>query len=579
MESSRSVRPQTLAGRLLLWHVVAVLAVLLGLGLVVDRVLEGYFVDQLTEGLVADARAIQQALPPDAPEGEVMRLGRALGARITVIGMDGVVLADSDHDPATMGNHLGRPEVRQALAGRVGISSRPSATTGIAYRYVALPPTSGRIVRVAVPLTRLRSRLATIRVILGVGIAVAALAGIVVLALIARGVSRPLRRASGVMDRVAEGDLTAELPESGTREVKGLARALNRMQGEVGARIGDLERERGTRDAVLSRLDEGVVLFAADGAVEYQNRSAARLIGEIERLQQITPATLRDAIDRAREGPGRRSVEVAGPGSKVLAATAVTVAGEGRTLLVIRDVTEARAVDAVRRDFVANASHELKTPAASVRALAETIETASSDDPGSVPRFAAQLEREAVRLSRIISDLLDLSRLEGEIGERAEVRLDRLVQEEVGRARDSGGHTEVTINLAGSPVTVSGSSRDLALLVRNLVENAVQYTRPGGTVDVEVRNEDGQAVLTVRDDGVGIPSKDQARVFERFYRVDRARSRETGGTGLGLSIVKHVVENHRGTVGVESRLGEGSTFTVRFPLPRDSAPSREHQKP
>jgi two-component system sensor histidine kinase SenX3 len=159
--------------------------------------------------------------------------------------------------------------------------------------------------------------------------------------------------------------------------------------------------------------------------------------------------------------------------------------------------------------------------------------------------------------------------LEGEIGERAEVRLDRLVQDEVGRARDSG-HAEVTINLsAGSPVVVSGSSRDLALLVRNLVENAVQYTRPGGTVEVAVQPENGRAVLTVRDDGVGIPTKDQARVFERFYRVDRARSRDTGGTGLGLSIVKHVVENHSGTVQVASRLGEGSTFTVRLPLAKE----------
>jgi two-component system, OmpR family, phosphate regulon sensor histidine kinase PhoR len=579
MGSSRSTaRPQTLTGRLLLWHVVAVLAVLLGLGVVVDRVLEGYFVDQLTDGLVADARAVQQALPPDAPEAEVIRLGHALGARITIIGVDGVVLADSDHDPTTMENHLGRPEVRQALAGHIGISSRPSATIGIAYRYVALPPASGRIVRLAVPLTRVHSRLATIRVILGVGIGIAALAGFAALALIARGVSRPLRRASGVMDRVAGGDLTAELPEAGTREVKGLARALNRMRSEVGARIEDLERERGTRDAVLSRLDEGVVLFGPDGGVEYQNRSAARLMGEIERLQQVAPATLREAIDHARGEGRRRSVEVAGPGSRVLAATAVTVPGEGRTLLVIRDVTEARAVDAVRRDFVANASHELKTPAASVRALAETIGTASADDPGSVPRFAAQLEREAVRLSRIISDLLDLSRLEGEIGERAEVRLDRLVQDEVDRARDSGGQTEVTINFsAGSPVLVTGSSRDLALLVRNLVENAVQYTRPGGTVNVEVQPEDGRAVLTVRDDGVGIPTKDQARVFERFYRVDRARSRDTGGTGLGLSIVKHVVENHGGTVDVVSGLGEGSTFTVRLPLAKE--PAANHRRP
>jgi signal transduction histidine kinase len=376
-----------------------------------------------------------------------------------------------------------------------------------------------------------------------------------------------------VVDRVARGDLTVDVPERGTREIVALARAVNRMRAEVGARIGDLERERGTRDAVLSRLDEGVVLFAEDGTVEYINRSGRRLIGPIERLQQVVPVALRDAVDEARNRRDRQRLEVTGPGSRILTADAVAIPGEGRTLLMLRDVTEARAVDAVRRDFVANASHELKTPAASVRALAETIETAAAEDPASVPRFASQLEREAVRLSRIISDLLDLSRLEGEAGERSEVRLDRLVRAEVERA-DATRPDGLIINArAESPVIVTGSPRDLGLLVRNLLENAVQYSRAGGKVDIEVRPEDGEAVLTVQDTGVGIPQRDQARIFERFYRVDRARSRETGGTGLGLSIVKHVAENHRGSVTVESRLGEGSTFTVRFPLRTASGPA------
>jgi two-component system, OmpR family, phosphate regulon sensor histidine kinase PhoR len=566
---ARAARPQTLAGRLLLWHAVALLGLLLVLGVVVDRVLERYFVDQLTDNLAADARAVQHAIPAEGDvQARVTSLGQALGARVTVIRADGVVVADSEHDPASMGNHLDRPEIREALRGGVGVSSRPSETTGIAYRYVALPPAAGRIVRVALPLTAVQSRLATIRLILGLGFGLAAVVWMGVLALIARGLARPLRRISDSVGLVGTSDSQPELPQGGTRELAVLTGAVDRMRREVAARIEELERERNTRDAILSRLGEGIVLFAGDGSVVYENEAAIWLIGILDRLQQVVPAALRDAVEAARRDLARSEVEVvAGTASRSIHGVAVAVPDDDRVLLVLRDVTEERAIDAVRRDFVANASHELKTPAASIQALAETIHTAAGDDPASVPRFAAQLEREAVRLSRIISDLLDLSRLEGETGERAEVRLDRVVAAEAERAVPEGELAGLTVSISGSrPVVVTGSPRDLGLMVRNLMQNAVQYTKAGGRVDVEIGPDDGHAVLVVRDTGVGIPKKDRGRVFERFYRVDRARSRETGGTGLGLSIVKHVVENHGGSVEVDSRLGEGSTFTVWLPL-------------
>jgi signal transduction histidine kinase len=192
---------------------------------------------------------------------------------------------------------------------------------------------------------------------------------------------------------------------------------------------------------------------------------------------------------------------------------------------------------------------------------------AAESDPAAVPRFATQLELEAIRLSRVVSDLLDLSRLEVGTEETGRVAFAELVSDEAERFRGGAEEASITLTVAAdSSLRVPGSDRDLRLLIRNLVENAIQYTRPGGTVDISVRSEADDAVLTVRDTGVGIPSRDQGRIFERFYRVDRARSRETGGTGLGLSIVKHVVENHGGSVSVQSTLGEGSTFTVRLPI-------------
>jgi len=361
------------------------------------------------------------------------------------------------------------------------------------------------------------------------------------------------------------------------RRRQALVGRLLRERDDLAGRNHALDQERDLRDAILYRLDDGVLLFAATGEVVYRNDRADRLVGPISHLRQVAPGDLRQAIEWAITHQARRTLEVERPESRIVAATAISVPDD-RVLVVLRDVTEARAVDAVRRDFVANASHELKTPAASLRALAETIEAAATDDPTAVPHFAVQLEREAMRLSRIISDLLDLSRLEGEIGERDEVRLDRLVTAEVGRVAGSGKKAGLTVNVsAARPVMVTGSSRDLGLLVRNLVENALQYTRVGGRIEVDVRSEDGRAVLTIRDTGVGIPRKDQTRVFERFYRVDRARPRETGGTGLGLSIVKHVVENHGGTIDLKSRLGEGSTFTVRFPLRVASASMQDRR--
>jgi len=257
-------------------------------------------------------------------------------------------------------------------------------------------------------------------------------------------------------------------------------------------------------------------------------------------------------------------VETGSP-SRWTRATAIPV-GDGSVLLVVRDVTEAKRLEAVRRDFVANASHELKTPAASIQAAGETIRSAARDDPSVIPRFADQLEREAVRLSRIVSDLLDLSRLEtgDEIDE--EVGLDQVVKEERDRFEEAAHDGGLTLSIDLGPVPpVRGSARDLSLLVRNLVDNAIRYTRPGGRVDVRITSEGGEVVLSVADTGVGIPTRELPRIFERFYRVDRARSRETGGTGLGLSIVKHVVENHGGTVNVTSELDRGTCFVVRLP--------------
>jgi signal transduction histidine kinase len=401
------------------------------------------------------------------------------------------------------------------------------------------------------------------------GTAVAIVIGVVTTAVVARGVTRPLRAVTGSAARMSAGDLQGRAPEGGTAELVLLATTLNRLASEMDARIRQVAREREQRDVILSRMEEGIVLIGIDGLVGYANPAASRILRATpDDVRTLAPHELRAMVEECRaEGrPREREVETGLP-ARTIRASAVPIEVTGEVLLVLRDITAARRVEAMRRDFVADASHELKTPAASIQATAETVQRAlESDDLGAAARFAAQVRRQASRLSRIVSDLLDLSRLETERPVVQPVRLDRLVAEETDRLRQQARDGRVEIGMEMSPVTVRGSSKDLALLVRNLLDNAVLYTPDGGRVTVALAQNDDHAELTVADSGIGIPSRDLPRIFERFYRVDRARSRDTGGTGLGLSIARHVVEQHGGRIDARSELGRGSTFIVSLPL-------------
>ena len=352
------------------------------------------------------------------------------------------------------------------------------------------------------------------------------------------------------------------------RRVRTLEVSVARSTDALARRERSSEDERAVQDLILGSMQEGVLLFDGKGETAFSNAALGRHLGSTPTgVGHLYPPALREAIRGVAEHgiPATIELERDDP-IRWLRAAAVPAGEDGSILLVVTDITETRRVEAVRRDFVANASHELKTPAASIRAAAETLASVAEGDPQAVPRFASQLEREAMRLSRIVADLLDLSRLESgsELGET--VHLDAMAREETERfeeaAREGGRAIRVRTT---DPATVSGSGRDISLMIRNLIDNALRYTQPGGHIELAVETHGDVVELSVSDDGIGIPIRDLPRVFERFYRVDRARSRETGGTGLGLSIVRHVAENHGGTVQVESELGAGSTFTVRLP--------------
>ncbi len=367
---------------------------------------------------------------------------------------------------------------------------------------------------------------------------------------------------------VVAGGIGAALGARRAQAAAGLAeRRADDASEELERRETALRDERAVQDLILGSMQEGVLLFDGDQRSAFANDALERHLGSRPAaVSNLFPLDLREMVREVVASGRGATVEMERSSPTRWLRVTATPAGEGAVLMVVTDVTDSRRTEAVRRDFVANASHELKTPAASIQAAAETLRAVADEDPEAVTRFAVQLEREARRLSRIVADLLDLSRLEAgsELGEPT--RLDVIVREEAERSDDAAREAGVELKVdAARAAPMTGSARDLSLLVRNLIDNAVRYTPPGGRVDAHVDVGDDGVTLRVTDTGVGIPTLELPRVFERFYRVDRARARETGGTGLGLSIVKHVAENHGGTVSVESELGVGTTFTVRLP--------------
>jgi signal transduction histidine kinase len=353
------------------------------------------------------------------------------------------------------------------------------------------------------------------------------------------------------------------------RRAEGLDARVVRAERVLKDQARSSAENRQVQDTILASMEEGVLLLDSEGHRVFANEALGRHLGATpDSVDAMLPLEIQHAAKRAAfTGAITRAEADTGAPVRWLRAAALPVGDDGSVLVVVRDVTEARRLDRVRRDFVANASHELKTPVSSIRAAAETLRAGAIEDPPAARRFTEQLEREALRLSRIVSDLLDLSRLETGSDLEERVRLDAVTAEEVQRLREDAREAGVALALHADGVpSVRGSGRDLALLVRNLVDNAVRYTQAGGSVDVTVTGDSTRVLLRVADTGLGIPQRDISRIFERFYRVDRARSRETGGTGLGLAIVKHVAENHRAAIDVVSELGRGTTFEVSFPM-------------
>lgn len=560
------MRGRSLFSRLLSTHLLVAIGALGILGISLDRVLEQRAIRNLRERLAVEGRLVETAIAAaDAGtlQSQIRSFGSVSATRITVIAQDGVVLADSEHDPATMENHAARPEVKAALERFVGSDQRSSATLGKPFLYVALPIKDGRVIRTAVPATEVYEQRRQVREVVGIGAAIMMFVVLGISVIVARSIALPLGRMSEQVERVAEGELGSRLDPEGTREQRVLAEAVNRMASELASRLDDLARETSLREQILAEMPAGVMLVESSGQTAYANPAARDFLGGVG-----VPSDVREqsVAEFTTHFPKRRE----------LRAESANLA-DGRRLVIIQDVSEALRVEAIRRDFVAHASHELKTPVGGILSVAETIKTALADDSESVPKFADTLIREARRLSDLVQDLLDLARLEQTALEPVPVNLSLVASHEGERAataaRSKGLRLVTDIEEA---VMTAGNPDELGLAIRNLLENAVRYTATG-EISLKVDRDEEAILVVVKDTGIGIPTRDLSRIFERFYRVDSARSRETGGTGLGLSIVRHVVERHGGEVSASSELGVGSEFRLRLPRPMGSQVERGRQ--
>lgn len=526
----------------------------------------------------------------DALQAIAERTARSANARVTFVAADGTVVADSDvprEALAQVENHAGREEVAAALAGRTGVGSRLSRTVGRPYLYVAVPNPKGGAVRVAADLAFVDAEVATLRSLLlpagAVAVAVAFALGIA----LAGRVIRPLHEIRDFLAGVARGDLDRRLPWHSPDELGEIASAIDQVALQLRSRIGELTAEKEQLRAVLLGMVEGVLVVDRDGRVVLANprlRALFGVWGEVggrSALEVIRRTEVEEALERAAasDEPVVAELRAGRDRERALEMHAVRFPASGPqlgTVAVFHDVTELRRLERVRREFVANVSHELKTPLTAIRGFAETLRTEGL----SAEQRAQYLEvvlRHTGRLSALIDDLLELSRIEGRQAtlDRIRVPLAPLVR---GLLADLGPR------LASRRLSVSvvcddrraalADRRALEQVLLNLLDNAIKYTDPGGRIQVRVAEEAERVRIDVSDDGIGIPEADRPRIFERFYRVDKARSRDLGGTGLGLSIVKHLVQALGGEVFVDSREGKGTTFSVLLPR-ADRAPGAD----
>lgn len=587
------MRPKRLFWRIYTYFLIVTLGALAMTAWYIDRSLYTFHRDQVATDLLARARIIASELTPPLDHDTVSLnqmingLGRRTLTRITIIMPGGQVIADSSENPAVMENHQGRPEIVQALGGQVGQAMRYSDTLRRRLIYLAIPVWQNGavvgVVRVSLPLAVIDEALKTLHGSMALGgLVVAGIFALLSLAL-SRHITRPLEYMRLASEQFAKGELYAKIPIPDTAEMGALAQTMNQMALQLHERVRTVALQNNEQRAVLANMVEGVLAVDMAERILHINPAACRLLGLMpdegqgrHLLETIRNIELQEflGVTLSAPGPTEREIVVRGEEEHFIQLHgAVLKDADGKNigaLVVMNDITRLKRLEAMRRDFVANVSHELKTPITTLKGCVETLAGGALNSPEESLRFLDMMGRHVNRLESMVDDLLALSRLEFE-SERGEMALEsgsvqdvmaRAVQSFTGRAEAKG---ILLVMDCPNALTTRMNAPLLEQAVGNLLDNAVKYSPEETRITVTGAQVQDVVEIRVTDQGPGIEKKHWDRIFQRFYRVDQARSRALGGTGLGLAIVKHIAIAHHGNVSVESIPGQGSTFIFRIP--------------
>ncbi len=542
-----------------------------------------------TRANLLESRIIKHLLPLNEKSIDLAckEIGGISETRITVVLPSGKVIGDSEEDPGSMDNHGDRKEVRAAIGGNIGNSIRFSRTLQQKMMYVAVPLIKDNkilgVLRASIPVTSVDNALKSIQRKIALGGLLTALFAAIISLFVARRISRPLEEMKKSADRFAEGDLTHRLPVPDTKEMGALGEAMNQMAAQLDSRIKTAIRQKNELETVLSSMLEGVIAVDMDERIISINQVAARMFnGEPAKFQgqsiqeAIRVSRLQRFVKKALLSVESIEDDIVlnNDGERVLNihSSPLQDAKEARIgiLVVINDVTKLRRLENVRRDFVANVSHEIKTPLTAIKGFVETLHDGTVEKPEDIERFFGIIIKHINRLDAIVEDLLTLSRIEKEDTGK-EIKFETgsikdVIETAIQVCQAKADKKNIHIDLScDKEITAKIDPALLDQAMVNILDNAIKYSEKGSAVYVECSSMEKEIIISIKDQGIGIAKKHLPRLFERFYRVDKARSRELGGTGLGLAIVKHIVQAHAGKILVESTPGKGSAFTIHLP--------------
>jgi len=559
--------------KLVLWSALVIAVATVTVDFAVRRSWESSLRGQISTALTQKVRMFAhhvQNINKRDLQSDVFAEAHAADARATVIDQSGKVLADSEAHPEEMENHATRPEFVAALQGKIGSNIRRSHTLGIEFLYVAAP-VSGGAVRLAYPLADIRQALAEVHRTLLAGSASALAISVILAALIAHLLARRLQRMMQFAENIAAGQLTTQISDPSLDEIGQLAAALDRTARRLQQMFEAADNSRRELETLLNSIRDAVIAVSKDGRVLWVNRALGQLLPHL-RVRDSLIETIRDpdvlACVQEVRTTGQASFATArtvSPGH-VFQCTAAPLP-HGGVVVVLHDLTDVERVERTRRDFIANVSHELRTPLTSIEGFTETLLESSAAKDAQTREFLETIRRNTARMTRLTEDLLKLARVES--GEwkldKTEISASSLLKQAVANFKTIAPGRELKIEKS-SDEQVIADPEAIQQVFANLIENAAKYSPPGTPIILGSQPCDHVLEFFVRDTGPGVAAEHVPRLFERFYRVDKARSRQVGGTGLGLAIVKHIVMKHEGSVRIETALGHGSAFF--FSLPR-----------